>query len=165
MYGNTVKDGSGNAWWILVDSEGRIVTNGDSLLSSLQSEVSLDSSDKTITVPASTVWEISSIMLSLITTATAGNRQVAVLFTDGSDNVVMEIRAGAVQAASLTRYYAIAPGLPDLTSFRDTNYLSTPLPAGIILPAGYKIRMYDKAAIDAAADTLSVRMMVKSKAA
>jgi hypothetical protein len=130
---------------------------------SLQAEEALNDSDKTFTVPAGTEWEILTIYVELATTATVGNRQLAIRFTDGSDDIIGQIRAGAVQAASLTRIYQFGVGLPDLTAFRDTDFLSTPLPDGLVLPAGYKVRILDKAAIDAAADDMDVQMMVRAR--
>lgn len=131
------------------------------LQASLQSEVTANDSDKTFTVPTGKSWGINSVYVKLVTTATVGNRQVEVKITDGSDNELLTIRAGAVQAASLTRFYNFAAGLPDLTAFRDTDALSNPLPTQLVLPAGYKVRVFDKAAADAAADDMDVRILVE----
>lgn len=103
------------------------------------SETSNDS-DVTLTVTTSQEWQPMSIWVELVTTATVGNRQIEISITDASNDVLLAIQAGAVQAASLTRNYLFAIGAADLTSFRDTAYLMTPLPA-LVLPAGYKIRV------------------------
>lgn len=161
-FGNTVKDGSGAAYWLLVDSSGRLML-GNSYSASVQSDVTNDDSDKTFTVPASTEWIIKAIRITFTSTATAGNRQLVVQYRDDSDNVLFEVRVGAVQAASLTRYYQLADGMPNMTAFIDTDYLSTPLPQGITLPAGYDVRVYDKAAVAAAADDMHVRMIIESR--
>ena len=162
MYGNTVKDGSGNAWWTLVDPAGKlIITNG---VVSIQSDATANDSDKTFTVPAATNWEIMTIYVTLVSTSDVGNRQMRVIITDASDNVLVDVRASTVQAASVTRYYQFAPGIQDFAAFRDTDLLATVLPYGIVLPAGYKVRVYDKAAIAAAADDMTVRMLVRASA-
>jgi len=54
-----------------------------------------------------------------------------------------------------------APNLALMTSFVGI-YLSFPLPP-MVLPAGFKVRVYDSAAIDAAADDMVVQMVVKSR--
>ena len=69
----------------------------------------------------------------------------------------MEFKVGAVQGASLTRYYLLTSEIVDLTAFRDTDYLTTPIPE-FTLPASYIIRVWDNAAVDAAADDMVVHI-------
>lgn len=121
-----------------------------------------DDSDNTFTVPANTEYQILSVYVSLVTTATVGNRQMAVQALDASDNVLIGARAGAVQAASLTRVYNFAPGLGQDTAFRDTDYLAVSMPP-IFLAAGQKLRVWDKAAVAAAADDMTVRVQIASR--
>jgi hypothetical protein len=92
-----------------------------------------------------------------------GDRQITVQIQDGSADVIAEFRAGIIQAESLTRNYLFAPGVADLTAFRDTDYLSTPIPE-LILPAAYIIRVYDNAAEDPAADDMIVHLRRGSRA-
>ncbi len=120
-------------------------------------------SDKTFTVPADTEYQLLSILVDLVTSADAGDRQLTVLITTAADVVIAEIPAGVVQAASLTRRYTFGVGNPDLLAFRDTATLLTPLPV-LVLPAGYKIRIYDNNAVAAAADDMDVQMLVLSRA-
>ena len=206
-FGNTAKDGSGTAYWLLQDTEGRQILVGpaaedaavagnpvlvggrydatardlddgdvgapalnvdsqmivdDGWAPSLQSSEVADDSDIKLTVPASTRWRIQSIWVELVTTAAEGNRQIVVEIQDASDDVVAQFRAGIVQAASLTRYYLFSPQVGDLAAFRDTDYLSTPIPP-LVLPAGYDVRVYDNAAIAAAADDMVVQMMIEAR--
>lgn len=119
-------------------------------------DITADDSDKTFTVPVSEEWTILSIMIEFTSTATAGNRQMRVRYTDDADARLAEINAGAVQAASLSRFYTFAPGVVDQAAFVGTA-LSTALPQ-MILSAGQKIRVLDSAAIDAAADDMTVRI-------
>jgi len=130
----------------------------------LVADVTDDDSDKTFTVPASTQYQPLSILVDLTTSGDAGDRQLSVLFTTGADVVIAEARAGAVQAASVARRYVFAIGSADLLAFRDTDLLTVPLPV-LVLPAGYKIRIYDNNAVAAAADDMHVQMMVMSRAA
>jgi len=160
-YGNTAKDGSGTPYWQLVDTLGRLRINHD-WTPGLSSDTAADDSDKKLTVPASTEWRVKSIWVELTTTATAGDRQIMVEIQDASDDVVAQVRAGIVQAASLTRYYLFAPTVTELAAFRDTDYLSTIMPEWV-LPAGYDIRIYDKAAIAAAADDMIVHALIESR--
>lgn len=128
----------------------------------LQINEDLNDTDKVFTVPANVTWEILCIWVELITTATVGNRQMDVVFRDAAPDDIGQARAGAVQAASLTRKYTFAPHAADLTSFRDTDFLMTPLPR-IILPATFSVRVVEGAAVDAAADDMDVQMLVMER--
>jgi hypothetical protein len=128
----------------------------------LQSDAALNDSDKTLTVPAGKQWRVKSIYAKLISTGTGGNRQMDILFTTAADVVIGKVVAGAVQAASLTREYTFAPECPQETTFT-TGVMLRALPADLVLPAGYKIRVYDSAAIDAAADDLDIEVLVEER--
>ncbi len=128
----------------------------------LQSDVTANDSDKTFTIPVSTQWQPMAILVDLVTTATVGNRQVTVLITNAADLAIASIKAGVVQAASLTRRYTFGLGLADQVAFVDTSCLTTPLPV-LVLPAGYKLRVYDSAAVAAAADDMEVQMLVNAR--
>jgi len=125
-----------------------------------QSDAALNDSDKTLTVPSGKAWGLRSLYAKLISTATVGNRQLDVLLTDGSDNIIAKFVAGAVQAASLTREYICAPQHPQETGFT-TGVMLRALAGECVLPAGYKVRIFDSAAIDAAADDLTIRLLVE----
>jgi hypothetical protein len=128
-----------------------------------QADAAANDSDKTFTVPAGKAWRLASVYAQLVSTATVGNRQLDVLITDGSDNPVARYKAGAVQAASLTREYIFAPQHPQETGFTGTTMLRA-LGEALVLPAGYKVRVFDSAAIDAAADDLTARLLVEELA-
>jgi len=123
----------------------------------------VDDSDKSFTVTAAQEWQLQSIWVELITTAAVGNRQITIEIQDTAADVVAVIKAGSVQAASLTRNYLFAVGVADFLGFRDTSYLMTPLTPWV-LPAGYVIRVYDSAAIAAAADDMVVQMLYAYRA-
>jgi hypothetical protein len=125
----------------------------------LVADETADDSDKSLTVPAGYQYHILSVWVELTTTATVGDRQVVVEAQDDSSDVIGQARAGAVQAASLTRYYQFSPSGQDMLAFRDTDYLSVPLPMWT-LPAGYKLRVYDNNAVAAAADDMVVQVLV-----
>lgn len=126
--------------------------------SALVSSETTNDSDITLTVTAGQEWQLLSIWVELVTTATVGNRQLSVVITDAADDVIARIDAGAVQAASLTRNYLFAVGVARELGFVNTAYLQVPL-VPWILPAGYKIRVYDSTAVDAAADDMVVQML------
>jgi len=125
----------------------------------LKDEETINDSDKIITVPANKIWEILWIWVEFVSTATVGNRNLVVVFRDGSDDIICSFEPGVAQAASLSRYFLFAENLPRETAFFNTCRLYHPLPK-TILPAGYSIRIYDSAAIDAAADDMIIHMMV-----
>lgn len=127
-------------------------------------DAALNDSDKSFTVPASTMWEVLSIRAALATTATAGLRQLMVEFQDDSANVLLQIPAGVTQTVSLTNNYVFAPHLPNLTALVDSDKLLTPLPI-LELPPGYVVRVYDSKAIAAAADDLTVALLIRARKA
>ena len=137
-----------------------VTTGIESIVQS--ADAALNNSNKTVTVPANKQWFVKSIYAKLISTATVGNRQLDVNITDDSDNVLLKYKAGAVQAASLTEEYVFAPSHPQETGFT-ANVMLRALGENIVLPAGYKIRIYDSAAIDAAADDLTIRILVDER--
>lgn len=129
---------------------------------SLRVDETANDSDKSFTVPASTEWIVKWVWVELTTDAAAGNRQMEVQIQDSAADVIAQFRAGVVQAASLARYYQFSPFVSDLTAFRDTTYLSTPMPE-VHIPASYVVRVWDNKAIAAAADDMIVQMMVLAR--
>lgn len=115
-------------------------------------------SDVTFTVTSGERWIINSIWVEYTSTNDVGNRQLCIEVQTSGADVLYQVRAGAVQAASATRYYLFATSMPDLTSFRDTDWLCTPLPAPLELDPGEKLRVYDKTAVAAAADDLVIHV-------
>lgn len=120
-----------------------------------QFENTADDSDKTFTVPTGKEWIMEWIHIILITTATAGNRQIVIEVKDESAQLMYDLHAGAVQAASLTRHYMALPGIYRETAFVD-GQIQMALPQKMVLKPGWTIRMYDSAAVDAAADDMTV---------
>lgn len=125
-----------------------------------QADATLDDSDKTFVVPTRKQWHVRSIGVRLVTTATVGNRQLDVFITDDADNLLAKYVSGAVQAASLTRDYVFAPGQPNDTAFVNAAMVRA-LAAGLVLSAGYKVRVFDSAAIAPTADDMTVRILIE----
>jgi hypothetical protein len=119
-----------------------VVSITDDWRVSLQSDETADDSNKIFTVPADTEWRVLWVWVEYISTATQGDRQLEIHVQDVAGDVIAQLaRAGAVQAGGLTRYYQFAPGNADLTAFRDTDYLTTPIPTTTILQAGDILRI------------------------
>jgi hypothetical protein len=142
----------------------KILVAGDPWTVTLIADETADDSDKTITVPASTEYQVLTIYIEYTSTATANDRQIQINFLDGAGDVIGQIRPNVVQAASLTRYYMIGPSLANGVAFYDTDHIQTPMPPTIFLPATYAIRIYDNNAVDAAADDMILQVMVASRA-
>ena len=121
-------------------------------------------SDKHVTVPANTLYQVLWVWVELTTSATVGNRQVAVEIQDAAADVIGQVRVGQVQAASLTRYYMLAPALADHLAFRDTDYLMTPMPSTLILGPQQVLRVFDQNIIDVNADDMVVQIQIASRA-
>lgn len=124
----------------------------------------LNDSNKHFTVPVGQIYQILYVYVVLASTATAGNRQLEVQLRSTTDVVIGAVVAGATQAASLTRRYFFGPALADLTGFRDTNYLMSPLPPTTFLSAGEDVRIWDNASIDANADDMSIYIKAARRA-
>ena len=104
-----------------------------------------DTTAAQFTVPDREVWHVLSLRAEITTTATAGTRQVRLEIRDDTDDIMLEIAAGATQIASLTRVYNFSIGAPDLSAFRDSDVLMTPIPSGLILRPGWDISAFTSA--------------------
>lgn len=154
---NTKKDGTGQAFWERVDGYGRrlIVPNW---VHTLQSDTNLNDSDKEFTVPALKEWSIESIYIEYTSTATAGTRLLTMEIQDGASDVVLQMPLYdmiASQEVHLT-YANVGDGTSQSMVTFDFLVLEELPP--LLLPAGYKIRIYDAAAIAAAADDMIVHI-------
>lgn len=109
----------------------------------LYSDEAANDNDKTITVTAGQIWQVLWIWVEYAADSTVSDRQLVVELQDSANDVIGQIRVGATQAEDETRYYMLACSLADLTTFRDTNYLMTPIPPTWILQPGDHIRIYD----------------------
>lgn len=89
------------------------------------------------TVPTGARWRLQSLRAALVTDATAANREVAIVFDDGT-NTYAEAHAGVNQAASLTRQYTAAiAGVRGAAATGTGILIAIP---SLILPAGHRIR-------------------------
>ena len=126
-------------------------------------DVALNDSDKTFTVPAGQRWTLLYANVQLIATATAGNRQIVLQILDAAaGNVMFEAVAGLVQIASATREYNFGSGLPRETA-EVAGQAAVPIPENLTLNAGMAIRVFDSAAIAAAADDMTVAFVVDAE--
>jgi hypothetical protein len=126
----------------------------------LLSDATANDSNKSFEVPVGYIYEILYGQVTLVTSATAGNRQMVIQILDDDDVEVATIRAGAVQAASTTRYYEFVQGVPRETSFIDES-INVAIPDEFIALPEYTVVIKDTDAIDAAADDMTVKLMVR----
>jgi hypothetical protein len=126
-------------------------------------DLTANSSNKTWVVPASTEWQILAIGVSYVSSADAGDRLLQVQVERSGVVYFILATAGVVQAASKTWTYTFAPSLADLTAFRDTTKLFTPLPPTTILQAGDTLRVWDCKAIAAAADDCVITIQLGTR--
>ena len=121
------------------------------------SETVANDSNKTITVTTARVWQVLAVYASLVTTATVGNRLMALIVGDGTNEIYRNAAAN-VQVASVTEYYA---WLPQVAVPAETvaTFHHLPFPFSY-LAGGSTLQVYDNAAIDAAADDLTINMLV-----
>ncbi len=88
-------------------------------------------------VPTNARWRLLGLDAALVTSAFVANREVVLTIDDGA-TVVAEVAAGVAQAASVTRRYSFARGVPRLAPAAST-VISAPAP-DIVLGAGFRIR-------------------------
>ena len=128
----------------------------------LVNDATADDSDKTFTVPASTIWESLFVVVTLVTTATVGNRKMRLELGDGT-NLWWFKEWTPLQAASLTRNYFAALGLPDDAAFDANGRARMELEPRFALAAAWTIRLFDVNAIAAAADDMTVKVLGDSR--
>lgn len=128
----------------------------------VQADEALNDSNKTITVPADTMWHILSISVELTTTSTAGTRVLQIRFQDASNDILLFLQPEIDHTASLQRIYEFAPGYQRETSFTDI-FVYHPLPSNLWLPAGFVVNIEEKNAVAAAADDMIVQMLVDER--
>jgi hypothetical protein len=121
-------------------------------------DTTLNDSAKTLVVPSNRRWKMMGGLAELVSTATVGNRQIELRITDGTDTI-FAITANGTQAASLTRQYHFILGTDGPSVVAGTVFVC-PIPPGLWLPATFEIDVLDTAAIDAAADDLTLRFLV-----
>jgi len=91
------------------------------------SDTTASVNEKSFEVPTNQMWVPTSIQVTYVSTATVGNRRLFVNMETFGGVDIKVITAGTTQAASLTRIYSLGPNLPDLTAFRNTSFLTTPI--------------------------------------
>jgi len=125
-------------------------------------DATANDSDKTFTVPAGKMWDVQSILGEITATATVGNRLLQIVINCGLG--IISVGQTTSIGASQRGGYLIAPTFSNLSVvFPDLNVAGAANTVGrstfmprTILPAGGSIRVWDAAAIDAAADDLTV---------
>ena len=115
-------------------------------------------SDKSFTVPTGKIWELRAIFNSFSTTATVGNRFINVSITDGT-NAILPTANVPAQAASVSNVVTMwAYGSSGPLTSTSVSSVAHIVSLGVtpLLPEGYVVRVFDSAAIDPAADDLTV---------
>lgn len=124
---------------------------------------STNDSDVTLTVPARKIWRLLWLAVTLSTTASVGNRSLHIYITDGT-NIVWKTFLGANIAASQVGTMYLEPDAaanltarPGPGASNSANVSATyGIPDCLILPAGSTIRVWDRNAVDAAADDMLI---------
>lgn len=123
------------------------------------SDVAVNDSDKTFTIPSGKQWKLLYGEVVLTSTATVGNRRMSVQFRDENNNVLYLIEAINTQAPSATERYALGQ-FGDVGESVATRHL-LPIPNEAILLENFDIRILDSVAVDPAADDMTIRLMVE----
>lgn len=106
---------------------------------------------KTFVVPNNELWKLNFAHCIYTSDSDVGNRTISLQVLDADSNLVIDLVAGAVQAASLTRHYAFMQGVYRETSFVNDE-LHVPVPVDCYLSEGYTLKIFDGADIAATDD-------------
>jgi hypothetical protein len=132
-------------------------TTGAGAIRSVQVAAPAAGADWTTTVPTNARWRIQAIRAALVASANAANR-IPVLTIDDGATVLFESASAVTVVASQTATYAALAGVPFFTI--GTRSYQLPLPAGLVLQGGHRIRMAT-AAIDAADQWGAAQLLVE----
>ena len=83
------------------------------------------------------------------TSATVGNRYLYIALYNSSGVKTGEWETSAAMTASGTWDVAFMPGTYRETAFDTNKSIQTPFPIGLVIPAGYTLKIYDNANISA----------------
>lgn len=128
-------------------------------------DATANDSDKSFTVPTGHVYHLMRVQADIAASANAGNRVFEVVITDGVNtiyrsNVTASIAANQKGTLIAMVGWGDAPAAVSTQLQLDGSVPNTTMMCSLMnemyLPAGYVIRVYDRAAIDAAADDLTV---------
>lgn len=123
-------------------------------------DATANDSNKSWTVPGGEMWKLNWAHVTLVASATVGNRQMALLVKNAAGDTVYDIAAGGIQGAGTTRHYNFLQGVHRETAFVAAE-IQVPVPIDLYLPAGFTLQIWDSSAIDAAADDMIVGFQVK----
>lgn len=126
-------------------------------------DATLNNSDKSVTLASMRMAKLGYIHGEITATATVGNRLLWIVITNGTSTVwtspkttaITAAQVGVIEAYPGAAYTTTAAQVPTLAGATPNVALRVPLPPDLLLKGGYVIRIYDSAAIDAAADDLT----------
>lgn len=121
----------------------------------VEQDLLANDSDKIFTVPANHIWLIHWVMVNLTTTATAGVRFIVCEFIDAAGNVLARTGGSTGVAASSNETFLFA-GAQFSIAYASHDGQDSAFPNRMLLPAAFQLRVFDFAAIAAAADDMEV---------
>lgn len=160
-FGNTVKTGTGTSYWLLVDSEGRLILSPDSvggggsnfpLQGHLADDSDGDGSPAGVDIPTGRIAKIEAIVVSVVTTATAGTRYISMLIGHATYNTILKLQLAEI-TASQNWTITLAPGGAVSTAEEIGNSTGVfgalmPFPSALQLPEDTTISVEDIASVD-----------------
>jgi len=119
-------------------------------------------SDKVIfIVPNGEVYELLWVHAAVVATANVGDRQFRLVVYDAGGNLTLQALTGEFVEAGETWGIAWAPDLPLQEDQTGVNLMFVPLPAPLLLPVGYAVRVQDVSAIDPDNDSMYLDALVR----
>lgn len=120
-------------------------------------EEAADDSDKVLDfdtdINEGVAFEVEAVRVEYVATATAGERRLNLQVRDGAADILQVLEFADTAAANATTNYQAAPGLTP-ASGTDVSYET--LPDNFTLRPGQDLRLFDAAAVDAAADDVTL---------
>lgn len=131
---------------------------------SFVNDIVTNDSDKSYTVPVGKIWSLKFLYGEIVTTATVGNRVLVAQITDGTNPIwtnkatasIVASKRGIVRSSFGGSIALLSTPRRILSGATDCDVISDTGEPEILLPAGYTIRIWDVAAVDPAADDLTV---------
>lgn len=111
----------------------------------------------TVTLPSSTVpRQLIFAQATYTTSATVGNRYLRLGLYNGAGTLIGDWTTSAAMTASGTYLVDFLGGTFRESAFDTNKTIQTPFPAGLVIPAGYTLKVFDLAGVSATdAETVS----------
>ena len=126
-------------------------------------DLTLNSFDKTLTVPDNHTYVIKHGMVKWISDATVGSRMALLIISDGAGTEIWKSNFPVEQAASKTYYFRFWDGDPKAQAGEISTIINIPLPSDFVMKEFYTLRIHDAESVSAG-DDFEISLIVDDQA-